>query len=143
MTHPSNGPAWLDAAARAIWHAVAPDLHSAGLLLPSEEFTLARYCDYASRWMKLRAAVNREGETYETESKHGSLRRQNPDFKSMLDLEGEMTAIEDRFALTPVMRFKLKAIRANVDPDPKLALFAPAAAATPADQPATPFGILN
>lgn len=143
-------PISLDETGLAAWNTLAPELRRAGLLLASEEFALARLCDYISRWMRLRERVNAAGETYETVSKHGQLLRQNPDFKTMLDIEGEITALEDRFALTPVMRYKLKAIRAGVDVEPaRPTLLAPlAAAATPdenssAGAPLSPFGALR
>ncbi|WP_127078390.1 phage terminase small subunit P27 family [Rhodomicrobium lacus] len=150
----ADAPEWLDAAGREIWQLTAPELRRAGLLLPSEEPALARYCDHVARWLKLRAKVNAIGETYETESKHCKLQRINPDLKAMLDIEGKIEGLEDRFALTPLMRFKLKEIRARSEgdgPRPVLSLpfeddeapenRAEAAAATAA--PATPFGILN
>ena len=108
------GPDWLDDMGRHMWRAIAPDLRTQGLLRPAEEIPLARYCDALSRWHAVRARVTAFGETYETESRHGKLRRISPDFAVMDKLESWLAAFEDRFALSPMMRMKLKALRQNV-----------------------------
>ena len=145
-----DAPAWLDDAGRANWHLIAPELRRAGLLTPSEEPALARYCDHVARWLKLREKVNARGETYETESKHGKLQRINPDLNAMMQIERSIEALEDRFALTPLMRFKLKQIRANAEGDaPRPNLFpafiedAGRENGAEATTPGSPFGILN
>ena len=149
-----DAPAWLDDAGRANWNLIAPELRRAGLLTPAEEAVFARYCDHVARWLRLREKVNIDGETYVTTSKHGSIQRINPDFTAMMQIESSMEPLEDRFALSPLMRFKLKQIRANAEGDaprnpyPQLpyeseggennADFAVAATASN-----SPFGILN
>jgi P27 family predicted phage terminase small subunit len=150
-----DAPAWLDAEGRAIWHIAAPELRRQGLLTPSEETAFARYCYHVARWLKLRERVNGRGETYETESKHGKLQRINPDLNAMMQIERSIESLEDRFALTPLMRFKLKEIRSRAEgerlaPSGLLPLYDAdeaensADSAVAANAPAvTPFGILN
>lgn len=107
-------PDWLGGIGRAAWAKIAPGLRAQGLLCEAEEFALARYCDTLERWHTVRARVNARNETYTTESKHGKLERINPDFKVLGELESWLTTFEDRFALSPMMRLKLKALRQNV-----------------------------
>ena len=150
----ADAPAWLTDEGRAVWQLAAPSLRQAGMLLPSHETAFARYCDHVARWRKLRDKVEAGGETYETASKHGKLQRINPDLNAMLQIEGKIEALEDRFALTPLMHWKLREIRQRVDgssPAP-IGFTLPlddaddengantAAANSPA---ASPFGILN
>jgi P27 family predicted phage terminase small subunit len=150
----ADAPEWLDEAGRAVWQITAPELRRFGLLTAAEEPALARYCDHMARWLKLREKVNLVGETYETESKHGKLQRINPDLNAMMQIERSIENLEDRFALTPLMRFKLKEIRARAegeggrrppglpfeDEEHKNGADSAVAAHAPA---ATPFGILN
>jgi P27 family predicted phage terminase small subunit len=133
-----DAPPWLDAMGRAAWSHIATDLRAQGLLKTAEEYALARYCDTLSRWHLVRNRVNTAGETYETESRHGKLQRVNPDFKVLGELESWLTAFEDRFALSPMFRMKLKALRQNVGetdaPAPHQPTFI-----QPDDVPAGPF----
>lgn len=147
----SDAPAWLDDEGRAFWGKIAPDLRLQGLLRVSEEEPLARYCDALARWHKVRRRVDDGlGETYETESKHGKLQRINPDFKVLGELESWLTSFEDRYGLSPLFRYKLKALRQNVGEMGKdLPLGQPSAFGVPPDpdgeipgerEPASPFG---
>ena len=146
---PFDGPVWLGEDARAFWTKIAPDLRLQGLLRVSEEEPLARYCDALARWHKVRKRVD-DNESYWTESKHGKLQRVNPDFKVLGELESWLTAFEDRYGLSPMMRYKLKALRQNVGETGKdLPLGAPAAFGVPPDpdgeipgerEPSSPFG---
>lgn len=149
---PFDGPAWLGEDARAFWLKIAPDLRLQGLLRRSHEETLGRYCDALARWHKLRKKIDGGlGETYETESKHGKLQRVNPDFKVLGELESWLMAFEDRFALSPMMYYKLRGLRQTVGEAAKdpLPLGAPASFGVPPDpdgeipgerEPASPFG---
>jgi hypothetical protein len=90
--------------------------------------------------------LDTEGETYESESTHGKLKRVNPAF-----LIGDRTARlletqEALFGLNPAERQRIFAAR-SMTPDPAGDLFGPrpaaaAAAAEPA-APASPLGLLN
>jgi P27 family predicted phage terminase small subunit len=139
-----GAPEWLGAIGRACWARIAPDLRSQGLLREAEEFALARYCDTLERWHTVRARVNARNETYVTESKHGKLERINPDFKVLGELESWLTTFEDRFALSPMMRLKLKALRQNVgegDVQVRTPLLTPThAEGEPDPVPQSPFG---
>jgi P27 family predicted phage terminase small subunit len=140
-----GAPEWLGAVGRVAWSKIAPDLRAQGLLKPAEEFALARYCDTLDRWHTVRARVNARNETYVTESKHGKLERINPDFKVLGELESWLTTFEDRFALSPMFRMKLKALRQNVGegdgPQPRPPLLTPThTEGEPDPVPASPFG---
>lgn len=138
-TKNAGAPSWLSDTGRLAWEKITPDLRAQGLLKPAEEFALARYCDTLSRWHIVRARVDAAHETYETESRHGKLQRINPDFKVLGELEGWLTAFEDRFALSPMFRMKLKGLRQNVGETDALTPHQPTLIA-PEDVPAGPFG---
>lgn len=148
---PFDGPEWLAEDARGFWNKIAPDLKLQGLLRASQEEPLGRYCDALARWHRLRLKIDGGlGETYETESKHGKLLRVNPDFKVLGELESWLMSFEDRFALSPMMFYKLKGLRQAVGDAAKgLPMGAPAAFGVPPDpdgeipgerEPASPFG---
>ncbi len=151
-------PEWLGEAGRRVWCLAAPELRRAGLLAPAEETAFARYCDHVARWLKLRGELDGQ-ETYETVSKHGTLLRIHPKLTAMMQIERSIEALEDRFALTPLWRFKLKEIRARAEgegappPLPRTPLTLPFEveeggengrdSAVAANMAEGPFGILN
>lgn len=100
-------PAWLNDGGRAVWQTLYPTLRRTNFIKSQDFLALARYCDHFARWLKLREKVDAQGETYETESKHGKLQRINPDLNAMLRIEGSMLALEDRFGLAPATRLKI------------------------------------
>ena len=98
-----------------------------------------------------------EGETYESESAHGKLKRAHPAFLIADRLERQLLAAEDRFGLNPAERQRLYAARAAQPAFPGelpfgLPLAAPRGgkqpgterpAAMPSGRPASPVGFLN
>jgi len=54
-------PQWLDAAARAEWKRVAPELKTLGLLTVVDVAALAGYCQAFSRWKSAEKLIKREG----------------------------------------------------------------------------------
>lgn len=100
----ATAPDWLDETGRAVWDLTVPRLEILGYFHETDHGAFARYCDYTSRWLKLREKVNKKGESYWTKSKHGRMLRKNPDFQNMLSIETHMRALEDRYGLAPVSR---------------------------------------
>ncbi len=127
-------PAWLSPDARAHWERLAPDLVAAKLLGSPDVIAFGRYCTNLARWLALIVEIGRDGETYVTESEHGTMRRIDPRVTVAFRLEQLLLAIEDRFGLNPAERQRIFADRANrnVTPD----LFTEMQRATPV-QPAS------
>lgn len=147
-------PAWLKRdRGLEVWNRIAPRLITLKLLTPTDVDTFARYCRNFARWLKLQLVLDK-GETYESESAHGKLKRAHPAFLIADRLERQLLAAEDRFGLNPAERQRLFAARSQ-SPDPAARdLFGddmpgrrtndPAAKPTPAAQPEeSPVGLLN
>ena len=87
-----------------------------------------------------------EGETYESESAHGKLKRAHPAFLIGDRLARLLEAQESVFGLNPAERQRIFAAR-SMTPDPAGDLFAPrapvAASANEPVSPASPLGLLN
>jgi P27 family predicted phage terminase small subunit len=140
-------PVWLKKGGLKVWQRLAPNVARLKLLTPVDAESFARYCRNLDRWLRMQEILDNEGETYESESTHGKLKRVNPAF-----LIGDRTARlletqEALFGLNPAERQRIFAAR-SMTPDPAGDLFGPrpaagaAAAAEPA-APASPLGLLN
>lgn len=136
-------PKFLEVDARAIWSSLMPTFLALGYFLDTDKLAFARYCDHTARWLRMRRKVDKTGETYETRSKHGRMKRINPDFQAMLMLEEKIARLEDRFGLSPVQR---EAILSRMQ-EPKAPLIAKAPTAgdpSPAGgMPKSPLGMLS
>ncbi len=109
-----SAPDWIasNPDALAIWQAYKPHLRVMGYVRNTDRLALARLCDHTARWLKLRKKVDARGESYTTESRHGTMERINPDFNVMMRLEDKMLTLEDRFGLSPATRQQvLRAMR--------------------------------
>jgi P27 family predicted phage terminase small subunit len=139
----ATAPEWLDDMGRAVWTAHLARLRSIGFVKSTDLLTFARYCDHTSRWLRIRDRVNARGESYTTESKHGSMDRINPDFAAMLRLESLMVQMEDRFGLSPAARQQILARLTDPGTSPDLSFSgfgAPAGRTQSADAP-SPLGL--
>jgi len=146
-----KAPDWLTADGLKIWNDRAEVLVQAKLLTEADTAAFARYCRNFARWLKAVAQLDKEGETYESESAHGKLRRAHPAFLIADRLERQLLAAEDRFGLNPAERQRIMAARMNTGasgdlfPAPKRE-DDPAAKPTQAAKPAPsagPVGFLN
>jgi P27 family predicted phage terminase small subunit len=140
-------PEWLTGEGRKTWDRLAPRLVLLKLLTPVDAEAFGRYCRNLARWLKMQRVLDREGETYETESAHGSMKRGHPAFLISDRLERQLLAAEDRFGLNPAERQRLFAAR-SVTPDPANDLFgkrppAPAGELQLPLKPTGPIGLLN
>lgn len=105
-------PKWLKKEGLRIWQRLAPPLRDRRLLTQADAETFARYCRNFARWLKMQAELDKAGETYESESAHGKLKRVNPAFLIADRVERQLLAIEDRFGLNPAERQRIFAARA-------------------------------
>ena len=150
-------PLWLKGKGLKIWDRLAPRLVSMKLLSPIDAEAFGRYCRSFARWTKMQDVLDDEGETYESESAHGKLKRAHPAFLIADRLERQLLAAEDRFGLNPAERQRLYAARAAQPAFPGELPFGlpPTAprggkqpgterpAAMPSGRPGSPVGFLN
>lgn len=86
----------------------------------------------------LRDKVNANGESYETESRHGRMQRLNPDFVALTRVETVLGDLEEKFGLTPAARQRILQLRARQGE------LLPTGQPAPAQQDDdTPLGLLN
>lgn len=101
---PVAAPKDLSAAARKVWNQLAPELSRLKFLRPSDQQAFSRYCEHLAKWWELTKDLRKEGETYGTNSAHGSMLRVNPKFIVRERVEKRLEALEDRFGLSPAAR---------------------------------------
>jgi P27 family predicted phage terminase small subunit len=110
-------PPWLKKRGLKVWDRIAPRLISLKLLTPADVDTFGRYCRNFARWLNAQEAIDKEGDSYESTTVYGKLRRINPAFLIADRVERQLLAAEDRFGLNPAERQRLFAARAqNADP---------------------------
>jgi len=140
-------PHWLKKGGLKVWQRLAPNVARLKLLTPVDAESFARYCRNLDRWLVMQDVLDKEGETYESESAHGKLKRVNPAFLIGDRLARMLETQESVFGLNPAERQRIFAAR-SMTPDPAGDLFGPRAssaaeaAAEPA-APASPLGLLN
>lgn len=143
-------PDWLKGGGLAVWNRLAPNVARLKLLTPVDAESFARYCRNLARWLKMQDVLDKEGETYESESAHGKLKRAHPAFLIGDRLGRLLESQEAVFGLNPAERQRIFAAR-SMTPDPAGDLFggrrddAPPSSPDPeAPKPATgPVGLLN
>lgn len=140
-------PVWLKEGGLKVWQRLAPNVARLKLLTPVDAESFARYCRNLDRWLRMQDILDTEGETYESESAHGKLKRAHPAFLIGDRLARLLEAQESVFGLNPAERQRIFAAR-SMTPDPAGDLFAPrrdadAASASVPAPPASPLGLLN
>lgn len=117
-----------------VWSTLAPELERLNFLRPTDANAFSRYCQTVARYWEVSADLDTEGETYTTDSAHGSMKRINPLFIIQERLSRRLTEMEDRFGLTPAARQQIMLRLAQQQPSLSLA---PGVAAT-TEAPTTP-----
>lgn len=97
-------PPELNDQARRIWEAIAPELTRLNFLRDIDRQAFARYCVHLARWWDLTQDLAAHGETYVTESNHGTMERVRPAFIVRERTEKRLEVAEDRFGLNPASR---------------------------------------
>ncbi len=100
----STAPKHLSDAAARVWATLAPHLTRLKFLRVTDQEAFARYCEHIARYWHLTRALATTGETYETETKHGRMRRINPEFLVRDRIERQLESLEDRFGMSPRAR---------------------------------------
>lgn len=105
-------PDFLNEAGQEVWDRIAPRLTRFKLLAEIDTEAFARYCNNFGRWIKMQKDLDVRGETYESESPHGTYMRANPSYMISDRLERQLIAAEANFGLNPAERQRLFAARA-------------------------------
>lgn len=105
-------PEWLNPDGLEVWNRIAPRLVVMKILQNIDADAFARYCQNFGRWVKLQRRLDHEGETYTSESPHGTYVRANPAFMIADRLDRGLQRDEANFALNPADRQRLFAARA-------------------------------
>ena len=140
-------PVWLKGDGLKVWARLAPNVARLKLLTPVDAESFARYCRNLSRWLKMQDVLDKEGETYESESAHGKLKRAHPAFLIGDRLARLLESQEAVFGLNPAERQRIFAAR-SMTPDPAGDLFGPrrdepVSPDAPAPASIGPVGLLN
>lgn len=103
-----GAPNWLtDKAALAIWAELHGELTRIKLLRATDANAFARYCRNVAHWIAVTKVLAEEGDTYVTETKHGTMRRINPSFIIQERIERRLVDAEDRLGLNPAARQRI------------------------------------
>ncbi len=105
-------PSWLNEDAKKVWDRLAPRLATMKILQHIDTETFGRYCVNFARWIDLQKDIREKGETYTSESPHGTYIRVNPSVMIASRLDRELMMQEQNFALNPADRQRLFAARA-------------------------------
>lgn len=145
----SSAPAFLEGKPRELWDLIAPDLIRLRFVKATDFNAFARYCVNLTLYADVQRKVQDGDLEYETESRHGKMRRETPSFRAMLRLDKVLTEAEDRFGLNPVARQQLLLRMASTpaglpldNPNAPKGDDDPAAKDAP-EMPASPIGLLG
>ena len=131
-------PTWLKDEGLRIWNELAPRLQQMNILRRLDAAAFGRYCRNFARWLKMQKILDDEGETYESESPHGSYKRAHPAYIIADRLERQLAAAEANFGLNPAERQRLFASRAALGAAGTLFDDEPAATKRPAQSTPPP-----
>lgn len=92
------------AGAKRLWDEIGTELQRMNFLRASDRPAFARYCETLDRYWDVTQRMGKGGETYMTESAHGSMLRIHPLFAVQERLAKRLEGLEDRFGLNPQAR---------------------------------------
>jgi P27 family predicted phage terminase small subunit len=109
---PADGiepPDYLDELARRKWDAMLPLLQAVKVMTRADVEALARYCDTYSWWMRVRAVLRKDGDTYPILNDKGEVKyiAQRPEVAIAHKLAAQLHVLESDFGLSPASRTKL------------------------------------
>jgi len=100
-------PGKLSTRARRAWKSIGPELERMGVLTVADGTALELLCDAYAEWRDARDVVIRDGATYETVSKHGTMTRTRPEVAIASDAWRRIAVMLREFGLTPSSRTKV------------------------------------
>jgi P27 family predicted phage terminase small subunit len=91
---------------KEIFRRVAAQLSSVRFIKATDSDALARWAVWMAKWVdiKKRLSAKRADVYYETKSKHGKMLRAHPLYASMIQIDKQLMALEDRIGLNPTSR---------------------------------------
>jgi P27 family predicted phage terminase small subunit len=137
-----TAPQQLPTRAKAVWQREVWRLREMSFTRPSDLATFADYCRHQSL-VEQCDAVLAEGLTYETVSKHGSMRRAHPEFDMRTKAARLAMDCLKQLGLTTLSRLRGRAISGQLDMFPGGAHRPAAEPARPAASPDSPIGFVN
>ncbi len=124
-----------------VWRKLAPELQRQNMLRSTDSEALSRYCDTVVTYWEVSEKLRVQGVTYTSESPHGTYQRLNPLFVIQERLATRLSAMEDRFGLTPAARQSIMVRAAQLAAQPLLPLGDTSNASAPAPTQ-SPIGLL-
>lgn len=108
-------PPWLSADARAVFQAIARQLHAEGMVTRLDEAALARYADLCVHYRQASEFLAKFGAVYAVPGRPGpdgkpgpsTGFRPYPQAQRALALASELLRLEDRFGLSPAARARI------------------------------------
>lgn len=91
---------------REIFKRVSAQLSSVRFIKATDADALARWAVWMAKWVdiKRRLSAKKADVYYETKSKHGKMLRAHPLYASMIQIDKQLMALEDRIGLNPTSR---------------------------------------
>lgn len=91
---------------KEIFRRVAAQLSSVRFIKATDSDALARWAVWMAKWVdiKKRLSAKKADVYYETKSKHGKMLRAHPLYASMIQIDKQLMALEDRIGLNPTSR---------------------------------------
>lgn len=101
-----SAPVGLTTAAKQVWRNEIGQLRDLNLLKPTDLSAFAVYCEVSARWAKARRVVDRQGMTYESVSKHGTMVRVRPEVGILERAERSMRQFMESLGMTSASRIR-------------------------------------
>jgi P27 family predicted phage terminase small subunit len=105
-------PRWLKARGAVLWRRLIGVLRPIGLATSADQIALARYCDNLDRWLRTRAWLDKNGETYIVYKDDNVTVRyvgQYPQVSILRHLDAALSKAEAQYGMTAAARVRLVA----------------------------------
>lgn len=106
-TGPIKAPSYVTTVMeREIFKRVSAQLSSVRFIKATDSDALARWAVWMAKWVdiKKRLSTKKADVYYETKSRHGKMLRAHPLYASMIQIDKQLMALEDRIGLNPTSR---------------------------------------
>lgn len=90
-----------------VYKRMAPTLAALAFLKSTDDMAVARYCENLNLWVKSTKAIEVDGLTITSKSRHGELLRKNPAFEARDKIERRLEHAETALGLTPTDRYRI------------------------------------
>ncbi|MFT8335113.1 MAG: phage terminase small subunit P27 family [Acetobacter orientalis] len=100
-------PEHLDECAAQAWEKLVPSLVRLQMFTVLDHHALEQYCLTYSRWRRAEDELTKEGDTYETHGKQGTMKRALPEVAIVAESIRLMRSVGSEFGFSPVARLRL------------------------------------